>query len=93
MTGIEFELVALMLMLAREELRAAELAKQEAARFAYEAAAQVEMREKVAHAMGEMEGQAKMAEAIAQAVAQRMGGGDDLVTPEDLARAKRGMVH
>ena len=79
--------------LAREDLLVAELAKQELAKFAYTAAQQAELLEKMAYAQGELAGQQKMADCIAQAVAARMGGGDDMVQPEDVANAKKALLH
>lgn len=79
--------------LARKDLAAAEIARQELARAVYSVAAQAEALERTAFAHGELVGQQRMLDCIQQAVAARMGGGDDMVTPEDLARAKRGQIH
>ncbi len=79
--------------LAREEMLTAEIAKQESARLAYTATAQAELREKMAYAQGQMAGRQEMADCVLESVMQRMGGADDLVQPEDVATAKKAMLH
>ena len=47
----------------------------------------------MAYAQGELSGGQQMAEAVAEAVAQRMGGGDDMVQERDVERARKRSVH
>lgn len=44
-------------------------------------------------ARGECEGRRQMSDAVERAVSERMGGGSDLISAEDIARAKKGIVH
>lgn len=79
--------------LAREELAAAEGATTAANHAAYNAAYQIELREKMAYAQGEVAGQAAMLSQIADQVLERTGGCPDFVTEEDLKRARKGLLH
>lgn len=44
-------------------------------------------------ARGECEGRRQMSDDVERAVNERMGGGQDLISAEDIARAKKGIVH
>jgi hypothetical protein len=48
---------------------------------------------KIAYLRGLRDGADEAFASIERCVAERMGGGQDLVMPEDIARAKRGMLH
>lgn len=58
-----------------------------------ECAAITELAKHVAYAEGLSAGRVEMCEAIDRAVADRLGTGGGEVMPEDLARARRGMLH
>ena len=74
-------------------LAAAELSRAQAGQLAYTATVQLEMAEKIAFARGEMAGQERMAEAVLESVRERMEGAVDLVQEQDVAAAKKGMIH
>lgn len=58
-----------------------------------ECAAIAELQKRVAYAEGQVDGRQEMSDAIDRTVAARTMGMGDYISAEDLARAKRGMVH
>lgn len=86
--AVQVEMLALQAQLAESEL-----AKSQAAQMAYEVAVQLEAAEKLAHALGELEGQQRMADCVLQSVRERTGGADDLVQERDIEAARKRSVH
>jgi signal transduction histidine kinase len=60
---------------------------------AVSAEAMREMREKIAHLRGMTEGSQAAFDAVEKAILERTGGLQDLVCMDDVARAKKGILH